>query len=478
MYTTKSQIEQPTWSKALSKPANEFPLTQLEIISGKIPPGLRGTLYKNGPGRLERGGIRVGHWFDGDGAILAVHFHPDGNAVGVYSYVKTKGYQAESQAGKLLYNNYGMTAPGGIWNVWLQPFKNVANTSVLALPDKLLALWEGGKPHYLDLQELTTIGEDNLGELTSNTPYSAHPKIDPVTGEIFNFGITPGRNSILNIYRSNLSGNIKQKATHKLDGIPMIHDFAFAGKYLIFIIPPVRTQLLSALSGLKSYSDSMVWKPQLGTQILVIDRNNLDIVNRIETEPWFQWHFANAYLDSGTIVVDFVKYEDFQTNQYLKEVATGETNTLAKSCLSRIRISPQANKVTQISDILDRHCEFPIVPPQKVGEKSNHTYLAIAQPGTDMSREILNGIACFHHDTETLVEANIGSNIYTGEPTYVNDVDDSTQGWILIVIFDGNSECSQVWIFDAHKLDEEPVCKLGLPSIIPPGFHGTWKSRE
>jgi len=39
-----------------------------------------------------------------------------------------------------------MTAPGPIWNQWLKPINNVANTSVLALPDKLLALWEGGKP--------------------------------------------------------------------------------------------------------------------------------------------------------------------------------------------------------------------------------------------------------------------------------------------------------------------------------------------
>ncbi|MGD1875033.1 MAG: carotenoid oxygenase family protein [Mastigocoleus sp.] len=466
----------PTWSKALSKPAEEFLPTKLEVISGKIPPGLRGSLYRNGPARLERGGIHVGHWFDGDGAILAVHFLGDGTATGVYSYVQTKAYQAESQAGKLLYNNYGMTAPGGIWNSWFKPVKNAANTSVLALPDKLLALWEGGKPHYLDLKELTTLGEDCLGELNDKTPYSAHPKIDPLTGEIFNFGITPGRNATLNIYRSNVSGNIKQKTTHQLDGVPLLHDFAFAGKYLIFIIPPVRLKLLSALLGLNSFSEAMTWKPELGTQILVIDRNTLDIVNRIQTEAWYQWHFANAYIDSGTIVVDFAKYQDFQTNQYLKEIATGETHTLAKSHLSRVHISPQANKVTQISDILDKHCEFPSVPSQYVGQKSNRTYLAIAQPQTDMSKELLNGIACFNHETETLTEANIGDNIYPSEPIHVNDLDDPNQDWILTVVFDGNSESSEVWILDAQKLDEEPACKLGLPSIIPPGFHGTWKS--
>ena len=63
-----------SWSKAFAQPATEFPLTPLALIEGAIPAELQGTLYRNGPGRLQRGGKRVGHWFDGDGAILAVHF--------------------------------------------------------------------------------------------------------------------------------------------------------------------------------------------------------------------------------------------------------------------------------------------------------------------------------------------------------------------------------------------------------------------
>ena len=58
-----------SWAKALARPAAEFPLTQLSVKSGKIPEGLRGTLYRNGPARLERGGMNAGHWFDGDGAF-------------------------------------------------------------------------------------------------------------------------------------------------------------------------------------------------------------------------------------------------------------------------------------------------------------------------------------------------------------------------------------------------------------------------
>ena len=92
------------WAKAISKPATEFAAIKLPIISGSIPHSLRGKLYRNGPARLERGGIRVGHWFDGDGAVLGVDFGDEG-ATGTYRYVQTAGYEEEEAEGKLLYGN-------------------------------------------------------------------------------------------------------------------------------------------------------------------------------------------------------------------------------------------------------------------------------------------------------------------------------------------------------------------------------------
>lgn len=223
MQTIDQKSTKKAWSRAISQPATEFSATQLPILAGTIPDGLRGTLYRNGPARLERNGMPVGHWFDGDGAILAVNF-TNAETFAVYRYVQTIGYQEETAAGKLLYGNYGMTAPGIIWNQWIKPIKNAANTSVLALPNKLLALWEGGKPYALDLQTLETCGEDDLGSLTKELSYSAHYKRDANTGEIFNFGVTPGLNATINVYKSDLTGKIIRTGTYQLEGVPLIHD--------------------------------------------------------------------------------------------------------------------------------------------------------------------------------------------------------------------------------------------------------------
>jgi carotenoid cleavage dioxygenase-like enzyme len=484
MHTTNKKSTKKVWANALGytesidetpQPAKEFPQTQLQTLSGKIPDGLRGILYRNGPAQLARGGIRVGHWFDGDGAILAIHF-TDAGTTAVYRYIQTKGYQEEAAAGKLLYGNYGMTAPGAIWNQWRNPTKNTANTSVLALPDKLLALWEGGKPYALDLQNLETRGEDDLEGLTDGLSYSAHYKRDPQTGEIFNFGVVIGSKVTLNIYKSDRTGKIVQKTAHQLEGIPLVHDFVLAGQYLVFFIPPVRLNLLPVLLGLSSYSDALQWRPNLGTQILVIDRETLEVVSRGETEPWFQWHFSNGYVDgSGSVVIDIARHEDFQTNQYLKEVATGQTHTPGMSTLWRSHLNPQTGKVTANEQILERYCEFPTVAPQNVGQLSPHTYLSIFRQGTDISQELLNAIARFDHKTDTLTEASLGENRYPSEPIYAPDSQNPNQGWVITVVYDGNTHSSEVWVFESDRLNEEPVCRLGLPSVIPPSFHGTWK---
>ncbi len=466
----------PLWGKAFSHPAPEFPQTQLKVLAGKIPAGLSGTLYRNGPGRLERAGKRVGHWFDGDGAILAVRF-ADGSASGVYKYVQTQGYQAESKVDRWLYGNYGMVPSGNIWERRGQSVKNAANTSVLALPDRLLALWEGGMPHALDLESLETIGTDNLEFSSVPLVYSAHPKVDPISGHIYNFGISIGIQSKLNLYESDRSGRVINHTQHKLPRLTTIHDFLMVGKYLVVCIPPIEIKPLPVVFGLASYSESIWWKPELGTQIMVFDRDNLSLVSSFTTEPWYQWHFGNGFVDAdGNIVCDLVRYPDFDTNEFLREVAAGTTKTEAIGTLWQLVIDPNLGKLVSSEQLVDRSCEFPLVETSQVGQDWRYTYLAIHKLDTILHQELVGTIGRFDRQSQTLTTANLDRHLYPTEPIHVVDKFVQSTGWILTVVYDGKNHQSEVWIYDCDRLDESPVCRLGLPSVVPMSFHGTWKS--
>lgn len=475
MTSTAKPTYSSTWAAANAQPAAEFPPTELSVLAGDIPAGLRGSLYRNGPGRLHRGDHRVGHWFDGDGAILAVHFTEAG-ATGVYRYVQSAGYQDEQAVDQFLYSGYGTLAPGPLWQRWKAQVKNAANTSVLALPDKLLALWEAGQPHQLDLQTLATHGLDDLGKLSPSCTYSAHPKWDAATGEIYNFGLVPAANATLNLYRSDRSGTIQAKAEIPLNGIPLIHDFVMAGPYLVFCVPPVRMNPLPAVFGLSSFSDALMWQPKHGTQIVVVERDSFEVVSWGETEPWYQWHFGNSYQDfDGHIVFDVVRYANFSTNRFLKEVPTGKTATEAPSQLWQIRINPQTGKVLDEQILVDGHCEYPVVPNQTSDRDLAPTYFSMHSHRDRPITELFNAIGKFDPTTATLTIASAGEQHYPSEPIYARDRWDTNQGWVITVVYNGQGHQSEVWIYHCDRLEDEPVCRLALPSVIPHSFHGTWQ---
>jgi all-trans-8'-apo-beta-carotenal 15,15'-oxygenase len=472
------------WARAIEHTAQEFEPTRLAVLSGAIPPELRGRFYQNGPGCLERGGQRVGHWFDGEGGILAVTF-AEGQATARYRYVESAGRRAELEADRFLLGNYGMTAPGPLWQRWGKPLKNAANTSVLALPDRLLALWEGAEPHRLDLDTLETLGLDSLGQLRSGEGYSAHPRVDPISGEIFNFGLgmgaqlSSGKASIarLNLYRSDASGQIRQRNAYPLDGIPLIHDFVLAGPYLLFCVSPVRLDLLPAGLGLASFSEALRWEPDRGTTLLIFDRQTLELVSRREVEPWFQWHFGHgschqsgpdAGQSTGQIIATMVRYEDFATNQYLKEVAGGRVETIAPGRLWELRIDPLTARLDACIPLGDHACEFPIESPDR------RTFVVTHRPGVEPGPELFGAIGVYDPNRQDWTIVDCGKDHYPFGPIYISSPSNITEGWVISIVFNGQAQRSELWILDGKSPGKGPICKLLLPEIIPFGFHGTW----
>ncbi|MCS6781722.1 MAG: carotenoid oxygenase family protein [Gloeomargarita sp. SKYBB_i_bin120] len=460
------------WQAGILTPAVEFGPEPLTVLEGRVPLELRGTFYRNGPGRLTRGNQRVGHWFDGDGAILAVHF-ANGTATGLLRYVQTAGYQAEERAGRYLLANYGMTAPGSLWDrLFGKNVKNCANTSVLPLPDRLLALWEGGPPHQLDRQSLQTLGLDLLGSLTPTSPYSAHPKRDPTSGEIYNFGVSLGWHATLHLYRSDRYGRIQKRAQVPLEGFPLIHDFALAGPYLVFFIPPVRLNLTPLILNQKSYSEALEWQPHLGTQILIIDRENFQVVTRAQAPPWFQWHLANGcVVDERWVRVQLVRYADFATNEYLRELTTGHPVTPAPSHLWEMELALPTGRLERATPLTDQNCEFPVVAEAVVGQPWRYTYCSMKRPGADVVTEIDSVIGCYDQHTQTWQQFDCGVGYYCMEPVHAST---EAGDYLLSLIFNSNNQQSELWIFPALSLTNGPCCRLQLPYIVPFGFHGKW----
>ena len=470
------QSPQP-WHGALASPAVEFGPSLLNVISGQIPKGLRGTFYQNGTGRLQRGKKPVGHWFDGDGAILRVNFS-DAGAIGTYRYVQTEGYLREEAADSFLYGNYGRRFPGPVWAhiaglMSGKSIKNCANTSVLALEDKLLALWEAGNPHSLDLETLETFGKESLGWLKTTQPFSAHPLTDPMSGEIYSIGVDPMCN--LSMYRCDASCRLLKQKTIPLKNVPLVHSFVMAGEYLVFLISPVKVDMLPLLLNQKCYADALQWQGDKETRVIVVDRQSLEVVSDTRTAPWFQWHFGNGCVDKdGNVRLDFVRFDDFTSiNEVLREVPTGRMESVAYGRLWELRLNPKTGKVISNECVVDRDCEFPQVPKQQVGSPWRYTYLLMHREGIETGQDWFGALGRFDYEAKELISVELGEGFYGSEPLCVT-VRSSKQTWLLDVVYNSVDRQSEVWIFDTQRLGE-PVCRVALPDVVPLGFHGTWR---
>ncbi len=86
----------------------------------------------------------------------------------------------------------------------------------------------------------------------------------------------------------------------------MIHDCTITERYLVLVLAPVIFDLDAMTTG----GDVLAWKPEMGTRIACIPRDG-GAVQWIHTDPFFVWHFGNAYDDGDDVVVDFSWWSSF-----------------------------------------------------------------------------------------------------------------------------------------------------------------------
>src|SRR5215475_6749902 len=123
-------------------------------VEGALPEGLHGTLYRNGPGLFERGGLKKWNLLDGDGMIRATSF-ADGRARFRTRFVRTAKYDAERKAGTFLYPTWATPAPGSFTNI---PSRSQAGITPVVKNGVLFAFDEVSVPYTLDPASLATTG--------------------------------------------------------------------------------------------------------------------------------------------------------------------------------------------------------------------------------------------------------------------------------------------------------------------------------
>ncbi|MBJ7331049.1 MAG: carotenoid oxygenase family protein [Solirubrobacteraceae bacterium] len=448
-------------------------------IEGEIPEDLTGTLYRNGPARWDGGNYHAGHVFDGDG-MLAQFVFSGGELHYRNRFVRTPRYRTISQNGAV--RGVGTDRPGGpLANAGRLPADR-ANTHAVLHADRLLAVSDDGRPWELDRDTLETLGRYSYGgALSPLSLFSPHPRIDPVTGEMFNFGLAPvlrPRPRIpagLRCYRISPSGRMDRLASVPLDHVHINHDFTITDRHLVFVLAPIVVEPIKAIQamlGLRTIESATEYRPELGTKVILVPRDGSK-PRTVECPGFAYVHLNNAYEDRGDVVIDLMRYDGWDAiSGAVRDFRTTDQLTIGAK-LTRVRVTSTDRVV--LEDLSDLRGEFPQHDWRRTGRAHRHGWFVGALPG-DAPIPALIGV---DHASETQEHYEFAAQDMPGEPLFVPRHDDASEndGWIVNVVYLGDEHRSSLQIFDARNLPAGPVAVARLPHHTFPGFHGSFTTR-
>ncbi len=442
----------------------------LANIEGRLPAELRGTLYRNGPGRNEVFGTRNGHWFDGDGMIAAYRFTDDGVD---YSnrYVRTKFFEKEEAAKRPLYSGFATLSPRHpLLRIMPRP-KNPANTNAVLHAGRLLALWEGGRPWALDPETLETLGEENFSAtLPRGTFFSAHPHADPRGDGFINFGSVMGLKAGLQPWHVSAAGKATRLARISIDKPYMVHDFGVTESKIIFLCGPFAVdprRLAGMVLGKRTIYDCFTWRPDEPMVAYVADRDGRAPVKRYELPAGLMFHVANAYDDRGEVVIDAVIYPDAGALGIVRDAYQGVTPQDVPGRLTRFRFGPRARQEV----ISETGCDFPSIDNRVCGKPYRYTFVQVFEQGDFASSRIAridtsSGKTEYH---------DFGFGRYAGEPVFVArpEARDENDGFVLVPVHDSTDEHTFLGVVPTDAFGKEDA-RVHLPFVSPISFHGNF----
>lgn len=432
----------------------------LEVV-GELPAGLRGMFVRNGPNPqfAPQGAY---HPFDGDGMVHAVYL--DGSSARYRNrWIESAGLLAERKRGRACFGSVSqfrlpdedVIAEAGI-------MKNNANTHFVRHGGKYLALMEAGAPTELT-RELETIGEHDFGGALRG-PMTAHPKMDPKTGEMLFFGYAPTP-PFLRYHVADASGALVHTTEIDLPAPVMIHDFVITENYVLFFDAPGVFDIEAMMKG----EPGVRWEPERGTRVGVLPRRGTNAdVRWFEVDNCFVVHFWNAWDDGSRIEIHGPAFEkmpgglQFDNPEQLEEPKPWHWT-----------VDLEAGTASgQQTD--DRSGEFPRINDDRAGLRHRYQYNALAR--TWQFEFDFHGVVKYDLESGGAEEyihegdAVSGEHVFAADPAGTNEDD----GWLLSMVTDRGTENSELRVLDARDLSGGPVARVKIPRRVPLGFHANW----
>jgi len=482
----------------------EVTAQDLEVVAGAIPQDFpRGMYCRNGPNprfppvNVEAPvlGRTAHHWFEGDAMVHAVRID-GGKCSYMNRYIRTPDFEREGAAGTSLYRGIvDTTSMASFANVLLNlsvfgnAIKDTPNTSVLYHGGRLLALVEGeSMPTELRVDDLGMVGRYQFGREEPLPSFTAHPKVDPTTGELIFTGYSALSEPPVHHGVVGPDGKLKHwSPVRSAKRKTLMHDCAITEQYTLVLDFPLTIDPSRTLSG-----DQMVAFEEEPSRIGVVPRYADDAVRWFEFEPGYGFHVFNAFEDGDEVVLracrcssmaltppwegGFVDREAYMSEYF----APGSPKTFR---LHEWRMNVRDGSCSECDLGPGDFIDFPIVSPKVVGRPFRFGYCARFERAPSVEAGVTVATALRKYafgerpgEEPQFEEHVFGDGVYGQEGVFVprpggTEEDD---GWVVVFTYDEATDHSEFRIVDAKRFSDEPVARVRLPQRVPYGFHGTF----
>jgi len=403
--------------------------------------------------------------FNGDGHISRFRF-ANGSVDYKGRYVKTARLQAEREARKRLFGVYRnhYTDDPSVEKI----NRSAANTHAYWHGGKLLVLKEDSLPYYVDPHTLETRGDWNFNGKYTATTMSAHPKVDPVSGEMIAYGYQAKGDLTTDIavYTIDPKGEVTKEVWLKSPYLGIIHDIAITQKYVII---PVIARTTSE-ERLKSGEPMWEWKGDLPTMVGVLPRNG-----DAKDVRWYKGpsrntlHFLNATDRGSKLTMELPtssgERDPSQIRRWTFDLKSKKDTFLEEVVSTTPGILPRMDDRFLSLDY--RYAYVGSRDTSRPPDAKRAPALGAFSSNVMQRLDVRTGEIkqCFAEPVHALQE-----NMFVPRKGAKNEGD----GYVMAIASNYESMTSDLVIADAQKIEEGIIATVKLPFRLRSGTHTNW----